>query len=87
MDFLGSRPMEVAMHYDVYITQKDRLYLAMVPALPGCTALGRSEDEVLGNIRDVIEGYFRLLQMQQKPFPSVKVVKIHHARYSTARSA
>jgi len=75
------------MHYDVYITQKDRLYMAMVPALPGCSALGRSEDEVLGNIRDVIEGYLRLLQKQRKPFPNVKVVKIHHARYPAARSA
>lgn len=75
------------MHYDVYITHKDRLYSAVVPALPGCTALGRSEDEVLGNIRDVIEGYFRSLQKQQKPFPSVKVVKIHHARFPAARSA
>lgn len=75
------------MHYDVYITRKDRIYIAAVPVLPGCTALGRSEAEALGNIRDVIESCLRLLQTQRKPFPNVKVVKIHHARYPTARTA
>jgi predicted RNase H-like HicB family nuclease len=79
--------MEVKMNYDVYVTRKDRLYIAAVPALPGCTALGRSEAEALGNIRDVIESCLRLLQRQRKPFPAVKVVKIHHARYPTVRSA
>jgi len=79
--------MEVKMNYDVYITRKDRLYIAAVPVLPGCTALGRSEAEALNNIRDVVESCLRLFQRQQKPFPVVKVVKIHHARYPTARSA
>jgi predicted RNase H-like HicB family nuclease len=75
------------MHYDVYITRKDRLYVAAVPALPGCTALGRSEAEVLDNIRDVLESCLRLLQVQQKPFPKLKIVKIHHARYPAVQSA
>jgi predicted RNase H-like HicB family nuclease len=79
--------MEVKMNYDVYIIRKDRFYIASVPALPGCTALGRSEAEAVGNIRDVIESCLRLFQRQRKPFPFVKVVKIHHARYPTARSA
>ena len=79
--------MEVKMHYDVYITRKDRLYVAEVPALPGCTALGRSEAEALGNVRDVVESCLQLFQRQRKPFPNVKVVKIHHARYPTVRSA
>jgi len=79
--------MEVEMHYDVYVTKKDQLYIADVPALPGCTTLGRSEAEVLMNIRDVIESYLLSLRMKRKPFPNVKVVKIHHARYPAARSA
>jgi len=75
------------MNYDVYITRKDRFYIAAVPALPGCTALGRSEAEALGNIRDVIESCLRLIHIHRKPYPNIKVVKIHHARYPTARSA
>ena len=75
------------MRYDVYITRKDRLYIAAVPALPGCTTLGRSEAEAISNIRDVIEGYLYLLRERRKPFPDVKVVKVHHARHPVMRSA
>lgn len=75
------------MRYDVYITRKEGLYIAAVPALPGCTTLGRSESEVLSNIRDVIEGYLQLLRKSRKPFPSVKVVKVYHGRYPAVRSA
>ncbi|MBI3609331.1 MAG: type II toxin-antitoxin system HicB family antitoxin [Nitrospirae bacterium] len=75
------------MRYDVYITKRDQVYIAAVPALPGCATLGRSEAEVLSNIRDVIEGYLLLLQKRRQPFPRTKVVKVHHARYPVVRSA
>jgi predicted RNase H-like HicB family nuclease len=75
------------MRYDVYIMKKDGLYIADVPALPGCTTLGRSEAEVLSNIRDVIEGYFQSLQKRRQPFPDVKVVKVFHGRHSSLRPA
>ncbi len=75
------------MRYDVYITRKDRFYNAAVPALPGCTALGRTEEEVLKNIRDVIEGYLQWLREKRIPYPAVKVVRVHHARFPSVRSA
>ena len=75
------------MRYDIYITKNERLYNAAVPALPGCTVLGRSEAEVLRNIRDVIESHLHRLRAKKKPFPNVKVVRIHHARYPSVRSA
>lgn len=75
------------MRYDVYITREDQLYIAAVPALPGCTALGRSEAEVLSNVRDVIEGYLHLVQQRRKPPPQVKVVKVHYARVPASRPA
>jgi antitoxin HicB len=64
------------MGYDIYIRQKNRLYIAEVPALPGCHTVGRSETEVLENIRDVIEGYFRMLQKKHEPLPRVKVFRV-----------
>jgi predicted RNase H-like HicB family nuclease len=75
------------MRYDVYIMKKDQLYIADVPALPGCTTLGRSEAEALSNIRDVIEGYLQSLQKKRQPFPDVKVVKVFHARHAAVRTA
>lgn len=64
------------MSYDIYIRRKDRLFIAEVPALPGCYTLGRSENEVLDNIRDVIDGYYRMLQKRRKHAPQVKVVRV-----------
>ena len=64
------------MSYDVYIQRRDQLYVGEVPALPGCHTYGRTEEEVLENIGDVIEGYFHLLRIKRKPHPQVKVVHL-----------
>ena len=75
------------MRFDIYITREDKLYIASVPALPGCTVLGRSEKEVLTNIRDIIELNLQSIRQQRKEVPDIKVVKIHHVRYPTAQTA
>lgn len=72
------------MSYDVYIQRRDRLYVGEVPALPGCHTYGRTEEEVLENIGDVIEGYFHLLRKKKKPYPNVKVVR--HCQDPAAQS-
>ena len=64
------------MGYDIYIRKNNHLFIADVPALPGCHTVGRSEGEVLDNIRDVIEGHFRMLEKKHKPHPEVKVVRV-----------
>ena len=64
------------MDYDIYIQKKNRLYIAEVPALPGCHTVGRSEGEVLENIRDIIEGYSKILEKKRMPFSQVKIVRI-----------
>ncbi|HLG21638.1 MAG TPA: type II toxin-antitoxin system HicB family antitoxin [Candidatus Manganitrophaceae bacterium] len=64
------------MSYYVYITQKDNYFIAEVPALPGCRTIGRSEAEVIENIRDVVRGYFQSLRKSNRAVPKVKVVKV-----------
>ncbi len=75
------------MDYDIYIRQKNRLYVAEVPALPGCHTVGRSEREVLENIKDVIESYFRMLQKKHEPLPRVKVIRVMQNNATTPRPA
>lgn len=75
------------MSYDVYIRRKDQLFIAEVPALPGCYTLGRSEQEVLDNIRDVIQGYYRMLQKNHRQPPRVKVVRVWRDHAATIRPA
>lgn len=64
------------MSYYVYITQVDNCFVADVPALPGCRTFGRSEAEVLENIRDVVRGYLQSLRKRNRTAPRVKVVKL-----------
>ena len=65
------------MNYYVYMTKQGHLYVAEVPALPGCRTMGRSEQEVLDNIKSIVRGYLKTLKMKQRPLPRVKVVKVH----------
>ncbi|MBI3802330.1 MAG: type II toxin-antitoxin system HicB family antitoxin [Nitrospirae bacterium] len=64
------------MSYYVYITQENDCFIADVPALPGCRTLGRSEAEVMENIRDVVRGYLQNLRRRNRALPKVKVVKL-----------
>ncbi len=64
------------MNYYVYITKQSHLYVAEVPALPGCRTLGRSEREVLENIKSVVRGYVKTMRKKRHTLPKVKVVKL-----------
>ncbi len=71
---------EKRMSYYVYISKKEDLYVAEVPALPGCRTMGRTEEEAVENIRDVIEGYLETLKRSRRSAPPVKVVRISRDR-------
>lgn len=75
------------MSYYVYITQVDHCFIADVPALPGCRTFGRSEAEVLENIRDVVRGYLQSLRKKNRTAPKVKVVKLSEHLPSFPRGA
>lgn len=60
----------------VYVTQTSSYYSAEVPALPGCRTIGRSEAEVIENIRDVVRGYYQSMRKRNKAVPKVKVIKV-----------
>lgn len=68
------------MSYYVYVTQTPRYYAAEVPALPGCRTIGRSEAEVIENIRDVVRGYYQSMRKRNKAVPKVKVIKVSNQR-------
>jgi predicted RNase H-like HicB family nuclease len=68
--------MEGKMSYYVYVTQTPRYYSAEVPSLPGCRTIGRTEAEVIENIRDVVRGYYQSMRKRNKAVPRVKVVKV-----------
>lgn len=59
-----------AMKYRVLVQQdEDGVFVAEVPALPGCISQGTSRDEALVNIREAIEGYLESLHAHDEPVP------------------
>ncbi len=48
---------------------EDGVFVAHVPALPGCISQGSSRDEALTNIREAIEGYVESLRAHDDPTP------------------
>jgi len=58
------------MKYRVIIERdEDGVFVAEVPALPGCVAQGNTRTEVLKNIREAIEAYIESLTAHHEPVP------------------
>jgi predicted RNase H-like HicB family nuclease len=58
------------MKYRVLITQdEDGIFVAEVPALPGCVSQGRTRSEAVANIQEAIEAYLESLKAHGDPVP------------------
>ena len=58
------------MKYRVLIEQdEDGVFVAEVPALPGCLSEGRTRDQALRNIREAIAAYLESLKAHDEPVP------------------
>jgi predicted RNase H-like HicB family nuclease len=58
---------------------EDGIYVAEVPALPGCLSQGKSRSEAIENIKEAIAGYLESLQAHGEPIPpsiSEEVVEV-----------
>jgi predicted RNase H-like HicB family nuclease len=58
------------MKYRVTIEQdEDGVFVAEVPALPGCISQGNTRAEAVENIKEAIELYLESLQAHNEPIP------------------
>jgi predicted RNase H-like HicB family nuclease len=58
------------MKYRVTIElDEDGVFVAKVPALPGCISEGKTRKEALANIKDAIDGYLASLKKHHEPIP------------------
>ncbi len=58
------------MKYRVLIEQdEDGVFVAEVPALPGCVSEGHTRTEALSNIKEAIAAYLESLQAHGEPVP------------------
>ncbi len=68
------------MRYRVVIEQdEDGVYVAEVPAMPGCISQGRTRTEAIDNIKEAITAYIESLEAHGEPVPpsiSEEVVEV-----------
>ncbi len=58
------------MKYRVQINQdEDGVFVANVPALPGCISQGATHKEALADIREAIQAYLESLKKHKEPIP------------------
>jgi predicted RNase H-like HicB family nuclease len=68
------------MKYRVLIEpDEDGVYVAEVPALPGCISQGRTRPEAIANIKEAVAAYLESLAAHNEPIPpsiSEEVVEV-----------
>ena len=58
------------MKFRVLIEQdEDGIFVAEVPALPGCVTQGDTREEALRNVHEAIEAYLESLRDSNEPIP------------------
>lgn len=58
------------MKYRVLIElDEDGVYVAEVPALPGCISQGETREEAIENVREAIAAYLESLEAHGEPIP------------------
>ena len=71
------------MNYLVVVEQGESSYGAYVPDLPGCAAVGETEEEVLRLVREGIDIHVEALKQQGLPVPQPR----SHAQLISAASS
>ena len=58
------------MKYRVLVEQdEDGVFVAEVPALPGCISQGSTREQAIENIKEAIAGYLESLEAHNEPVP------------------
>ena len=68
------------MRYRVLIEQdEDGVYVAEVPALPGCISQGRTRAEAVNNVKEAIAAYLESLKAHGEPVPRSRLAVVEFA--------
>ncbi len=58
--------------YTIIIEKTKNNYSAYCPDLPGCVATGRTEEEVIRNMKEAIKFHLEGLRQEKLPIPEAK---------------
>ena len=57
---------------EIFYSEEDEGYIAVVPELPGCTAFGETEEEALEEIKTAIELWMETARKEGREVPEPK---------------
>ena len=63
----------------IYRDNRDNIYIADVPELPGCSAHGKTYNEALGNVNEAIELWINTAKEFGDPIPEPKGARLMYA--------
>jgi predicted RNase H-like HicB family nuclease len=75
---------------EIFYSEEDEGYIAVVPELPGCSAFGKSEEEALEEVKLAIELWLETAKKESReiPKPSGKeLLKEIYEKATTFRTA
>jgi predicted RNase H-like HicB family nuclease len=64
--------VEARYEVDIFWSDEDQAYIAVVPDLPYCSAWGETREEALAQIQDAIRGHIKVRQKYGDPIPEPK---------------
>ncbi|MEX2705918.1 MAG: type II toxin-antitoxin system HicB family antitoxin [Candidatus Freyarchaeota archaeon] len=54
---------------EIFYSEEDEGYIALVPELPGCSAFGKSEEEALEEVKTAIELWLETAKREGREIP------------------
>ncbi|GAB6275460.1 MAG: type II toxin-antitoxin system HicB family antitoxin [Peptococcaceae bacterium] len=54
---------------EIFFSEEDEGYIAVVPELPGCSAFGKTEEEALKEIKEAIELWLEAAKNEGRKVP------------------
>jgi predicted RNase H-like HicB family nuclease len=63
----------------IYWDNRDNIYIADVPELPGCSAHGNTYNEALDNVNEAIELWINTAKEFDDPIPEPKGARLMYA--------
>lgn len=54
---------------EIFYSEEDKGYIAVVPELPGCSAFGKTEEEALEEVKTAIELWLETAEKENREIP------------------
>jgi len=55
--------------FEIFYSEEDDGYIAIVPDIPGCTAFGETEEEALREVKQAVQSCLEALEAEGRPIP------------------